>query len=319
MSRGDATGVPLVDLDDFTRGGPDAQVDFIQSLGDAIKDLGFVRVTGHGIDGALTEPAYEAAAALFGQPEESKRRYFVDGGGGERGYTPFGGEHARDNPLPDLKEFWHVGRELPSGHPLRPVYPPNLWPEEVPAFRRAMLELYFALEDCSEVLLLALARYLGQRDDVFTAMTRHGNTILRALHYPALESGMVPKGAVRASAHEDINFITLLITATTSGLELLTRDGTWMAVNAQPGEIVVDAGDMLHRVTNGLIPATTHRVVNSDDTSEARYSLPFFVHPRPDSVLRVLDSCRGDGFGEPPPDITGYAFLRERLTELGLF
>ena len=181
-----------------------------------------------------------------------------------------------------------------------------------------MLDLYGALEACSVTLLTALARYLGEADDCFTSLTANGNTILRSLHYPAVEPGSVPEGAVRASAHEDINFITLLIAATSSGLELLTRDGHWMSVNAREGEIVADAGDMLHRVTNGVIPATTHRVVNPDASGEERFSMPFFVHPRPDSVLRVLEQFRGVGFPEPAADITGYAFLQERLGELGL-
>lgn len=310
--------VPLVDLRDFRSADPGRQSAFVGALGHAIQGLGFVRVTGHGIGPELAEPAYAAAARFFALPEAVKRRYFVPGGGGERGYTPFGGEHARDNPLPDLKEFWHTGRELPEDHPLAPVYPPNLWPEEVPEFRETMLDLYGALEGCADHLLVALARYLGQPDDCLTKVTRGGNTILRSLHYPAVEPGSVPEGAVRASAHEDINFITLLITATSSGLEILTRDGDWLAVNAKPGEIVADAGDMLHRVTNGVIPATTHRVVNPDDSGEERFSMPFFVHPRPDSVLRVLDRFVGEDFPEPPPEITGYAYLQERLREMGM-
>lgn len=310
--------VPLVDLADFHSDDPGRRAAFVSALGHAIRGLGFVRVTGHGIGPSLTEPAYAAAAAFFALPEQTKRSYHVVGGAGERGYTPFGGEHARDNPLPDLKEFWHTGRELAAGHPLGPVYPPNLWPDEVPGFRRSMLDLYEALEGCAATLLRAIARYLGQPDDALTSMTTHGNTILRALHYPAVEPGSVPEGAVRASAHEDINFITLLISATSSGLEILTRDGQWLAVNSRPGEIVADAGDMLHRVTNGAIPATTHRVVNPDDSGEERFSMPLFVHPRPDSVLRVLDCFRGEGWPEPPADITGYGFLQERLRELGL-
>ncbi len=310
--------VPLVDLADFRSDDPGRQAAFVGALGHAIQGLGFVRVTGHGISPDLVEPAYGAARTFFAKPEEAKRRYFVQGGAGERGYTPFGGEHAKDNPVPDLKEFWHTGRELPAEDPLRPVYPPNLWPDEVPDFQPAMLALYDALEGCSVLLLRALARYLGEDEDRFTRITEKGNTILRSLHYPAVEPGSVAEGAVRAAAHEDINFINLLIAATSSGLEILTRDGEWMAVNAQPGEIVADAGDMLHRVTNGVIPATTHRVVNPDESGEERFSMPFFVHPRPDSLLKVLERFTGPGYPEPPAEITGYAYLQERLRELGL-
>ena len=182
----------------------------------------------------------------------------------------------------------------------------------------SLLNLYDSLEECSNLLLRGLALYLNQSEDVFTDLTDDGNTILRSLYYPALKDRTVEPGAIRAAAHEDINFITLLITSTSSGLQLLTRDGKWLDVNAQPGEIVADSGDMLSRVTNGLLPATTHRVINPDDMSSARYSMPFFVHPRPDAILSVLDNCKGEGFPEPPPDITGIDFLNERLVELGL-
>ena len=277
-----------------------------------------MRVAGHSVTPEKTGPAYHAAKALFTLPEEVRRSYVVPGGAGERGYTPFGAEHAKDNPTPDLKHFWHTGRELPAGHPLRAAYPENRWPGEVPGFRYAMLELYGALEQASEVLLRAIALYLGEPEDTLLKLAHNGNSVLRALHYPALDGVEVPEGAVRAAAHEDINLITLLVTSTASGLELLTRDDRWLAVNAEPGEIVADSGDMLSRVTNGFLPATTHRVVNPTGDRDERMSMPFFVHPRPESVLRVLDSCRGAGWPEPPPDITGYAFLRERLEELGL-
>ena len=318
MALDPSQGVPLVDLRDWSRGGDELREAFVQTVGDAIKHFGFVRVGGHDVRKPITEPAYAAASAFFRLPEETKASYIVKGGRGQRGYTPFGSEHAKDNPAPDLKEFWHVGRELPGGHPLADAYPPNLWPTEVDDFREPMLTLYDELERVSVSLLRALALYLGEDEYVFTELTDTGNTVMRSLRYPALEGIEVQPGSVRAAAHEDINFITLLITSTASGLELLDRDGKWLAVNAQPGEIVADSGDMLHRVTNGVIPATTHRVVNPDDASEERMSMPFFVHPRPDAVLRVLESCRGPEMPEPPADITGQAFLEQRLTEIGL-
>jgi isopenicillin N synthase-like dioxygenase len=310
--------VPLVDLHDYTDGDALSRARFVQEVGDAMRELGFVRVAGHQVGPALTGPAYAAAQQFFALPVEEKRRCLVHGGGGERGYTPFGGEHARDNPTPDLKEFWHTGRELDPGHPLAALYPPNVWPLQPDCFRPAMLSLYEALERCAVVLLEALSIYLQQPPDTLSRLTDTGNTILRALHYPALRDIDYVPGAVRAAAHEDINFITLLVTSTSDGLELLTREGGWLPVNARPGEIVADIGDMLQRLTNGFLPSTTHRVVNPKNGNEARYSLPFFVHPRPDSVISVLRSCRGPGFPTPPPDITGHAFLQERLRELGL-
>ncbi len=317
MSGDTKQGVPLVDLHDWTAG-PERRAAFIETTGSAIQRLGFLRVTGHEVQADVMDPAYAAARAFFALPDDVKARYNIKGGKGQRGYTPFGAEHAKDNPAPDLKEFWHVGRELPADHPLMKAYPANVWPAEIDGFRDRMLALYAELERVSVVLLKALALYLGEEEDTLVEPTIIGYTVLRALRYPPLEGIVVLAAGVRAAAHEDINYITLLITSTASGLELLTREGRWMAVNAAPGEIVADSGDMLHRVTNGVIPATTHRVVNPDDASQERMSMPFFVHPRPEAVLSVLPSCRGEGLPTPPPDITGQAFLDERLAEIGL-
>ena len=306
--------VPVIDLRDFTL----SRETFVQELGDAIRHFGFVRVKGHSVNPAITEPAYKKAREFFALAEAQKLKYKIPGGAGQRGYTPYLAESAKDSDLPDLKEFWHVGRELSKEHRLHSVYPENVWPDEIDGFRSAFLDLYDALEKCSNILLRGLALYLKQEEDIFTSVTDEGNTILRSLYYPAFKDREIVPGAVRAAAHEDINFITLLITSTSSGLQLLTRDGEWIDVNAEPGEIVADSGDMLSRVTNGVLPATTHRVINPDSDASERYSMPFFVHPRPKSILSVLENCKGEGFPTPPPDITGIDFLNERLAELGL-
>ncbi|HCH63673.1 MAG TPA: isopenicillin N synthase family oxygenase [Deltaproteobacteria bacterium] len=310
--------IPVVDMRDWVDGDERVRAHFIQVVGDALREYGFLRLRGHSVMPSLIEPAYAAARAFFSLSEDDKSDYFVAGGGGERGYTPFGSEHAKDMPTPDLKEFWHTGRELSSLHPLHTVYPPNLWPVEVPEFKARMLDLYNALEAVAMDMLEVIARYLGEAPDSLSSIARDGNSILRALHYPPLHNVSVVEGAVRAAAHEDINLITLLITSSHSGLEILRRDGEWMAVNAEPGEILMDSGDMLGRVTNRVLDATTHRVVNPSEDRSERFSMPFFVHPRPEAILRVFDSCRGSDFPEPEPDITGYAFLRERLVEIGL-
>ena len=308
--------VPVVNLQDYIN--EDKRESFIQDLGDAIRLFGFVRVKGHNVAPRVTDPAYQSAKEYFALPQGTKSKYVVLGGAGQRGYTPYRAESAKDSDIPDLKEFWHVGRELPKEDSLYEIYSDNVWPTEVPEFQDNMLELYDSLEDCSDILLEALALYLGEEKDTFTRITDKGNTILRILHYPALVGQEIEEGAVRAAAHEDINFITLLITSTSSGLQLLSRDGEWLDVNAEDGEIVADAGDMLSRVTNGYIPSTTHRVINPEDSSQARYSMPFFVHPRPDSLLSVLSSCKGEGFPDPPRDIIGIDFLNQRLRDLGL-
>jgi isopenicillin N synthase-like dioxygenase len=311
--------IPVVDMRDWSDGDDRSRARFIRVVGDSLREFGFLRLRGHSVVPALVEPAYAVARDFFGLSEADKTGYFVPGGGGERGYTPFGSEHAKDMPMPDLKEFWHTGRELSSVHPLHTVYPPNLWPGEVPEFQSCMLDLYNALEEVAMQMLEVIARYLGESPASLTSLARDGNSILRALHYPPLHNVPVVEGAVRAAAHEDINLITLLVTSSHSGLEILRRDGRWMAVNAEPGEILMDSGDMLGRITNRVLDATTHRVVNPSEDRSERFSMPFFVHPRPEAILRVYDSCRRADLPEPAPDITGYAFLRERLTEIGLF
>jgi isopenicillin N synthase-like dioxygenase len=307
--------VPLINLEDFFS--EEKRETFIKTLGDAFKELGFVRVKGHQVSRLITDPAYQSIKDFFALEEPLKMKYDLDNGG-QRGFTPFLKEHAKDSKTPDLKEFWHVGRELTPQHPLYDVYFKNVWPTEFVEFKQNLLKLYASLEECSDVLLVALAEYLGEKTNIFTDVTDEGNTILRALYYPALNDREVVPGAIRAAAHEDINFITLLIASTSSGLQILTRDGEWLDVVADEGEIIADAGDMLSRVTNGYIPATTHRVINPDDSAQERYSIPFFVHPRPDAILTCLESCKGGPFPEPPRDITGLDFLNERLKEIGL-
>lgn len=310
--------IPVVDMRHWTAGDDATRARFIQDVGDALKEYGFLRVRGHAVVPGVIDPAYAAARAFFSLPEATKQSYCVRGGGGERGYTPFGAEHAKDTPTPDLKEFWHTGREVSTDHPLSAVYPPNLWPSQVAAFQPSMLAMYSALESVAADMLEVVARYLGEAPDALTSIATDGNSILRALHYPPLHDVEVAEGAVRAAAHEDINLITLLVTSSHSGLEILRRDGAWLAVNAEPGEILMDSGDMLGRITNNLIAATTHRVVNPSEDRSERFSMPFFVHPRPEAILRVFDSCRGEGMPEPAADITGYSFLQERLKEIGL-
>lgn len=309
-------GIPVIDMRDWEH--PDRRRDFIATLGSALETYGFVRVTGHVVDPALVQSAYARLGAFFDRPMESKRDYYLEGTQGQRGYTPFRMEHAKDQDLPDLKEFWHVGRELEPDHPLASTYTANVWPDGIEGFRPTLLNVFDALEQCAHKLLDALDKYLGNPAGTLRKMTVDGNTILRALHYPALDDHTHIPGAIRAAAHEDINLITLLITSTASGLQLLRRDGTWMNVDAQPGEIIVDSGDMLARITNGLLPATTHRVVNPDDGGARRFSLPFFVHPRPDVNLRVFDQCTGSGFPRPKPDILAMDYLQQRLAAIGL-
>ena len=235
---------------------------------------------------------------------------------GAGGYTPFGTEHAKDSEAIDLKEFWHVHQDVPPEHPLFAAYGANVFPDEVPHFQPAMMRLYRDLEAAAQTLLEAIAVFLDLPERHLADMVVDGRSVLRIIHYPPLGQAPVP-GAVRAAAHEDINLITLLPAATESGLELLDRDGTWHPVDGLEGEIVVDAGDMLSRHVNLVIPSTTHRVVNPDSDDVARYSMPFFCHPRPEVLLDAPDSLVGGGERHFAP-ITADDFLNERLAEIGL-
>ena len=319
-----ARNIPTIDLDDYRDGDSAARSRMVRTLGEGLTEFGFLNVEGHGVDAALVRRAYDLWRRFFELPDEVKRRYVV-GVGGARGYTAFGVEHAKDNPHPDLKEFWHVGQDaaaaaaLPPGHPAREEYPANLWPEdEVPGIKEPTLALYRNLERCAGTILEALADHFGLPRDTFSGMMTNGNSILRILHYPAVP-GAVDPHSVRAAAHEDINLITLLCEATDSGLEILTREGEWLPVETGPGQIVVDAGDMLSRATNQVIPATTHRVVNPPSgVSSERYSMPFFVHPFSACRLDVMDGFVAPGEAPRFPPISAGEFLEERLYEIGL-
>jgi isopenicillin N synthase-like dioxygenase len=318
MSRS-ARRIPLVDLSHYRSGNPEERARFVRVFGEALQEFGFVSVEGHGVDDGLIRRTYADVEAFFRQPEPLKQRYHVPEFGGQRGYTPFGREHAKNRTVGDLKEFWLVGRDLPAGHPRGPaVATHNIWPEEVPSFRANTLALYQALDEAAAVMLRAIAEYFGIERDTFSDMAQDGTSVLRVIHYPPLKDRFVP-GAVRAAEHEDINLITLLCEGTASGLEILTRDGEWLPVDTLRGQIVVDSGDMMSRITNGVIPATTHRVVNPPSPAEdnTRYSMPFFVHPYPECVLTPLASTvTPDKPGEPP--ITADAFLKQRLRENGM-
>ncbi len=291
---------------------------FAQRLGASFERYGFAVVADHGIPADLIARAEAAAKALFALPDDAKLRYRPTGGGGQRGYTAFGTEAAKDATAVDLKEFWHVGRELPAGHAHADTMAPNIWPQELADFRSVMLDIYAAFEATGARLLEAIARYLGLAPDFFVRPVADGNSVLRLLHYPPVTQD---GASIRAGAHEDINTITLLLGAEEAGLEILDRDGKWLSVTPGEGELAVNVGDMLQRLTNGRLRSTTHRVANpaSARRGVARYSMPFFLHFRPDYRIETLPSCidaaHPDRFPEP---ITAHDYLMQRLREIGL-
>ncbi|MCE5233272.1 MAG: 2-oxoglutarate and iron-dependent oxygenase domain-containing protein [Mizugakiibacter sp.] len=292
---------------------------FVAELGAAYREFGFCCIGGHGIPVALIDGAYDAFRRFFALPTDVKMKYHVPGGGGARGYTPFGVETARDSRHPDLKEFWHIGREIPRDAKHAAVMAPNLWPAEVPGFRERGYALYQALDQLGTRVLRALALHIGLPERWFDDKTDCGNSILRPIHYPPIERGDVPN--VRSGAHEDINLITLLVGASAEGLEVLTREGAWLPITTQGDAIVVNIGDMLQRLTNHAYPSTTHRVVNPPGANarRPRYSVPFFLHPNPDFLIDVLPSCvSADNPSRYPEPITAHGYLQQRLREIRL-
>ena len=288
-------------------------------LGASFATFGFAMVRDHGLDPSLVARAWAVRAEFVALPEAEKRSYFIAGQGGARGYTPFGTEIAKGAALHDLKEFWHVGRDLPPGHPLADSMPPNIWPARPDGFRETFEELYAALDAVGATILSRIAVWLGLDERWFDPAIDDGNSLLRLLHYPPVPNA--ESGAIRAGAHEDINLITLLLGAEEAGLELLDRDGRWLPVAPPPGAMVVNVGDMLQRLTNHVLPSTTHRVVNPapDRRGHSRYSMPFFLHPAPDFLIETLPGC----VSEESPNryetpITAHDYLYQRLVEIGL-
>lgn len=288
-------------------------------LGRSFGEYGFAVVRDHGIPQELIDRAEQTSKAFFALPDTVKRAYKIDGGGGARGYTPFGTEKAKDAEIFDLKEFWHVGRDLAPGHDLAEYMAPNIWPDEIDGFRETFSELYAAFEATGARVLEAIALHLGLERDFFAPTVEDGNSVMRLLHYPPLGPD-APDGAIRAAAHGDINTITLLLGAEEAGLQLLTKSGEWHPVYAEEGALVINVGDMLERLTAGALRSTTHRVVNpaGERSQHSRYSMPFFLHFRPDYLIEPLESCAARSDADVQPPITAHDFLMQRLREINL-
>ena len=311
------TRIPTFDISRFDD--PAQREAFVAELGAAYREWGFAGVRGHGIPQAQVARSYDVFQRLFALPDEVKRKYHVAGGGGARGYTPFGIETAKGAQHFDLKEFWHVGREIPRDSRYADAMPANVWPDEIPEFREVAYGLYQALDALGAKVLSALALHIGLDEHWFDNRIDSGNSILRPLHYPPITAPEVPNE--RAGAHEDINLITLLVGASAEGLEVLSRDGQWVPFTADADTIVVNIGDMLQRLTNHVYPSTTHRVVNpqGDKARQPRYSTPFFLHPNPDFLIDVLPgTITADNPSRYPEPITAQGYLEERLREIKL-
>lgn len=312
------TNIPSVDLADFISGDPDRKAKFVQEIGTAYEEIGFVALKNHFLDDTLVDGLYKDVKSFFALPLEKKAKYEIEGGGGQRGYISFGKEHAKGKKEGDLKEFWHFGQEASEDAKLIEEYPENVQVSEVENFNEIGMEAYRKLEKTGIYVLRALAIYIGLDEFYFDHWASNGNSILRPIHYPPITEE--PKGAVRAGAHGDINLITLLMGASAGGLQVLRMDGEWIDAIPNEDELVINVGDMLERHTNNKLRSTIHRVVNppKDQWNTPRYSIPFFMHPRSDMKLNCLDECIDENHPKAFEDITAGEFLHQRLVEIGL-
>lgn len=310
--------IPSLDLKKYTHGSEAEKQEFVQQLGQTFNETGFAAIFNHGIPQETIDGFFNEVKTFFGRDEEVKKKYHDAALAGQRGYTPFGIEKAKQSEVADLKEFWQFGQTVKGDDPIASEYPSNMEVEEQPEFNNSGKTLYSEFETCGAHLLRAIAEYLGLEKDYFDAKIHNGNSILRAIHYPPITTA--PASAVRAEEHEDINLITLLVGASAEGLELLSAENEWKAINASSGEIVINVGDMLQRLTNNVMKSTTHRVVNppKEKWHMDRLSIPFFLHPRSNMDLTCLESCIDDKNPLNYEPITAGRYLHERLVEIGL-
>lgn len=310
--------VPVINLQDYLSADSEKRASFVEQLGKAYEEIGFVAVEGHGIPDSLIEDFYRLVEAFFALPLDIKLNYEIPELAGQRGYTSFGREKAKQSEVPDLKEFWQIGQYVEGEVMSAEDYPDNMEVSELPEFNTVGKDLYKSFETAGRHLLRAIANYLLLDENYFDAKIHNGNSILRAIHYPPITQE--PKSAIRAEQHEDINLITLLVGASADGLQLLNRDGDWKDVKAGPGQIIVNVGDMLQRLTNNKLRSTTHRVVNppKEKWHTHRYSIPFFLHPRSEMKLDCLESCISADNPLHYEPITAGEYLNERLREIGL-
>lgn len=310
--------IPSIDLNDFLSGDPIKKNNFVQALGQAYQEIGFVALKGHLLEAPVSDKLYAACEAFFALPGPIKKNYEVPGLAGQRGYTSFGKEHAKGRNEGDLKEFWHFGQQVSEADVLSEEYPENVLVSELPDFNTYGLLAYQQLEETGKYMLRAIALFLQLDEFYFDDKIYKGNSILRPIHYPPITAE--PKSAVRAAEHEDINLITLLMGASADGLQVLNKQNEWISITALPEQLVVNVGDMLQRLTNNVLKSTTHRVVNPpiEKWGSSRFSIPFFLHPRSEMRLDALPQCVSETNPVKESPISAGEYLIERLKEIGL-
>lgn len=305
--------VPTLDISKFNSGEDNLVEEFSNSLGTSFNQTGFAIIKNHGLTEEMTKNLYATIKSFFDLDDNKKIKYYYPDLYGQRGYVIKGQEHAKGSSKGDLKEFFHIGNPVISN-------PKNIWPIEVNDFEKIGNEAYLTLENIGLTILESIAIYLGLERKYFTEKVKGGESIMRSIHYYPLNENDVEDGAVRAAAHGDINLITLLMGASADGLEILTKDKKWIPIISEPDQLVINVGDMLERLTNKKLMSTIHRVVNpsKEKLNTSRYSIPFFMHPKPNMDLSCLDGCIDIDNPKSFDDITAGEFLEERLKEIGL-
>lgn len=291
---------------------------FANSLGESFVETGFALIADHDIPQNVIDASLKASKDFFALPASVKASYDSRHIGGQRGYTAFGTENAKDNPAYDLKEFWHTGPVVPNDSKLAEIMPENVSVKEIAHFDKATRDMFDSMTAMCRKLLSSVALFIGLEDNWFDDKIQHANSILRLLHYPAMTTPPAP-GSMRAAAHEDINLITILTGAEEKGLQAKHRSGEWLDISPPEGVLVVNVGDMLQRLTGGILPSTTHRVLNPspERAKSPRYSTPFFMHFDPDFMIETLPECIEKGGTKFEPILT-HDYLFERLREIGL-
>ena len=280
----------------------------IKLLKDALSNHGFFSITEHGLSQDLVNNCYKSSKAFFDLDYEIKNTYSSVGSKGARGYTPKGIETAVGEKIADQKEFWHHGPVIDDTYDDK--IPQNLSIAQVPEFNKYFDSLYHELHKIGSRVLSVIAMSLDIDNHYFNPWVEKGNSLLRSIHYPPVESKSNPH---RARAHEDINLITLLIGADEGGLEVLSKDGSWIKVAPSSEAIVCNIGDMMQLVTDKKLKSTTHRVIQDEDSEpKSRYSIPFFLHPAPSINLKSI-------FRDEDEGILADDFLNQRLKEIKLY
>lgn len=310
--------IPSVNLADFLSDDKSRKEKFINEIGNAYENIGFVALKGHFLDDTLIDNLYSEIKKFFDLPINIKEQYEIPGIGGQRGYVSFGKESAKGKKEGDLKEFWHFGQYVSTDSKYADEYPKNVNVNELSKFNEIGKETYQMLEKTAKYVLRSLALHLSLEETYFDDFIKNGNSILRPIHYPPIETE--PRGAERAAAHGDINLITLLMGAQGKGLQVQNLEGDWIDAIAEPNEIMINVGDMLSRHSNNKLKSTVHRVTNppKEMWGTSRYSIPFFMHPISEMKLDVLENCTDENNPKQFEDITAGEYLNQRLLELGL-